>query len=396
MQHFDFQTPSQIVFGSGSLARLPQLIENSHLIGSGKNCLMVTGRDTARALRVTELLREAGIPAPVFSVAGEPTLDAVRDGVRVSRKEKAGFVIGFGGGSAIDAAKAIGALAANSGEPLDYLEVIGRGGKLERPGLPCIAIPTTAGTGAEVTRNAVLGAPDHGLKASLRGAYVLPVIALVDPELTRGLPAGITANTGFDALTQLLEASISRRANAMTAMFCREGLARIRGSLAAAYRSAGKGGKAELPAREDMAFASLLSGLVLSNAGLGAVHGFAAPLGGMLQAAHGAICASLLCSVVKVNGRALAERQPDGEALQSLRQAAGILTGNPEREHLDAWLMQLRSELQIRPLANLGLQRKEFPTVVERAKAANSMRGNPVNLTDGDLNEIVEDAWDFR
>lgn len=385
MPLFDFQTAFQISAGPGSLSRLPQLSK-----GLGVRALVVTGRSRARADAACKLLSDSGVATASFAIAGEPTLETVREGVRLGREWKADFAVGFGGGSAIDAAKAIAVLLANSGEPLDYLEVIGRGSALEKPPIPVIAIPTTAGTGAEVTRNAVLSSPEHQSKASLRGPFLLPRVALVDPELTIGLPPEITANTGLDALTQLLEAFVSCRANAFSDMLCREGLARAGKSLHRAYQWASRPpSDDELTVREDMSFASLLSGMALANAGLGVVHGFAAPLGGMLEAAHGAICASLLPAAVRTNTRALRDRQPGSRSLAAYVEAAAILTGDASTAALEWWLTSLCSELHIKTISELGLAQGQIPVAVERAAKASSMRGNPIDLTDEELTQIL-------
>lgn len=385
MPLFDFQTASQVTAGLGTLSRLPQLSRTF-----GDKAFIVTGRNQARASGVCRLLQESGTATTLYSTAGEPTLDAVREGVQRARDAKSDFLIGFGGGSAIDAAKAIAALMSNSGEPLDYLEIVGRGQQLDHPPLPCIAIPTTAGTGAEVTRNAVLSSPEHQLKASLRGPFLLPRIALVDPELTMGLPPDITANTGLDALTQLLEAFVSRRANTFTHILCREGFMRVRRSLRQAYQAArGIAINDEVQARDDMSFASLLSGMALANAGLGAVHGFASPLGGMLDVPHGAICASLLPAVVRMNIRALRQREPQSPSLQAYSQASEILTGDGRPEMLEEWLVTLCSDLDVKPLQQLGLAANHVSDLVTRAAAASSMRGNPIELTEKELRDIL-------
>lgn len=202
---------------------------------------------------------------------------------------------------------------ANGGDPLDYAEVIGHGRPLERRSLPLIAIPTTAGTGAEVTRNAVIGSPEHRVKVSLRSPLMLPEVAIVDPELTRDLPPALTASTGLDALTQLIEPLVSCRTNPLTDALCRSGIQRAARSL----RRAVEHGE-DLVAREDMSLASLFSGLALANAALGAVHGLTGPLGGMFEASHGALCASLLPAVMEANVRALRHRAgtPRPAALQ--------------------------------------------------------------------------------
>jgi alcohol dehydrogenase class IV len=380
---FEFATASRIVFGPGSRHQLPELARSY-----GSRALLVTGRRGGRATPLIEALNRVGISTAPFAVEGEPTLDTVRRGAEAARSG-CDFVIGLGGGSAMDAAKAIAALATNSGEPLDYLEVIGKGEALVNAPLPCIAIPTTAGTGAEVTRNAVLGSPEHGLKASLRGPFLLPKIAIVDPELTISLPPQVTASSGIDALTQLIEPFVSCRAQPFTDMFCRTGIAHLRTAL----RQAFKDGK-DLSAREHMCFASLLSGLALANAGLGIVHGFAAPLGGMLDAPHGAICAAVLPHGVEVNIHALRQRAPEYLALGRYREIAHTLTANEraEPEDLIPWLLSLTRDLGIQPLGVLGLRSSQIPELVEKVAAANSTKANPLPLTQDELTEIAERA----
>ncbi len=299
------------------------------------------------------------------------------------------LVIGLGGGSVIDSAKAIAAVIPNSGEPLDYLEVIGRGQALENNPLPWIAVPTTAGTGAEVTRNAVLDSPEHGVKASLRSPLLLARVALIDPELTLDLPMRVTAATGLDTLTQLIESYVSNRANPFTDLFCVEGMKRVASSLVSAFRDGHN-----RSARESMSYASLLSGLALANAGLGVVHGFAAPLGGMLRAPHGAICAAVLPAGAAINIRALRERAPHHDALERYRQAACILTGNPqaEAEEVVTWLGDLVSELSIPKLRTYGFEAQQIPELVKRAERANSMKANPIVLTADELTKVAERA----
>lgn len=380
---FEFATASRIIFGAGSIRKTPELARSY-----GRQALIVTGRDAGRAAPLREDLNRSGISSAVFAVNGEPTLDDVRRGAEAAR-DNCHFLIGFGGGSAMDAAKAIAVLTANSGEPLDYLEVIGKGETFTHPPLPCIAIPTTAGTGAEVTRNAVLGSPDHGLKASLRSTFLLPAVAIVDPQLTMGLPPPVTAASGLDALTQLIEAFVSCRAQPFTDMFCRTGITHVRGALREAFED----GKS-LPARESMSFASLLSGLALANAGLGVVHGFAAPLGGMLHAPHGAICAAVLPGAVDVNIRALRQRASGHTALNRYREIAHFLTANArtEPEDLVPWLGSLTNDLGIRPLQAFGLRSAQLPELVDKAAKASSMKANPIPLTTDELMEVAERA----
>ena len=382
MTRFEFATANRIVFGAGTISELATLAP-----AFGQHALVVTGVNQDRAKQHVAALEAAGVACRFLSVAGEPTVDLVREGAQAARF--ANFIIGFGGGSAIDAAKAIAAVAPNSGEPLDYLEVIGQARPLEHAPLPFIAVPTTAGTGAEVTRNAVLGSPERRVKASIRSPLMLARLAIIDPDLTLEVPATITATTGLDTLTQLIEPYVSSRANPFTDMYCLNGLRRAIKALPAVYANG-----ADTAARADMSFASLLSGLSLANAGLGAVHGFAAPLGGMLNAAHGAICAAVLPHATALNIRALRERAPQHQSLQKYARVAALLTGNESATAEDAInaLAKLCRELNIPTLRTLGLTHAQIETVVEKAAAASSMKANPLPLTSSALREILERA----
>jgi alcohol dehydrogenase class IV len=299
------------------------------------------------------------------------------------------MVIGIGGGSVLDTAKAAAALAANPGGALDYMEVVGAGRPLERPALPVVALPTTAGTGSEVTRNAVVAAPEQAAKASIRHPSLLPRLALVDSTLTHDLPRGITASSGLDALTQLIEPYVSRRAQPIADGLCLEGLARAAWALRRAYHQPG-----DAEAREAMATASLLSGLALANAGLGVIHGIAAPLCGAFPAPHGAACAALLPHGTAVNIRALRRRDPEGQALARYARAAEMLLGRggASPEDLVAWLGELVAELGIPPLRAYGLTAAQIPDLAAQAARASSTRANPLDLEAGELAEAIEAA----
>lgn len=381
---FEFATANRILFGEGRLAEIGSLARDL-----GSRALVVTGSRPERAQPLLSLLQSAGIAAATFSVAGEPAVDDALAGVERAQAEGSDLLIGFGGGSAIDSAKAIAVLAANGGDIYDYLEVIGRGKPLAQPSLPVIAIPTTAGTGSEVTRNAVLASPQHGVKVSLRSPTMLPRLALVDPLLTHDLPPALTAATGMDALTQLIEPFVSSRANPLTDAVCREGL---RCAVPALPRAFADGSDAA--ARRDMAFASLCGGLALANAGLGAVHGFAGPFGGMVDAPHGAICAALLPPVFEANVRALQHRAPGSPILARYAEVARILTGDPLAQIEDgaAFLRELCAALQIPPLSRYGFSLADAPALIAKAQAASSMKANPLSLTDAELYAILEQA----
>ncbi len=381
---FEFATANRIVFGPGTLSQLAPAAREL-----GRRPLVVTGRNPSRAQRLLDLLASAQLPARTFSIGYEPTTDDITRAVADAREHHCDFVIGFGGGSALDSAKAIAALLTNSGNLHDYLEVIGRAQPLPYPAARCIAIPTTAGTGSEVTRNAVLSSPTHRVKVSLRSPHMLPQLALVDPELTYDLPAVLTATTGLDALTQLIEPYVSSRANPLTDALCIQGLRRAAPSL----RRAVENGR-DPSAREDMSLASLFGGLALANAGLGAVHGFAGPLGGMFPAPHGALCAALLPHVIEANLAALQSRAPNHPSLARYDELARVVTAQPHATAPDLlrWTHDLLAALEIPRLSSYGITPADFPSIVEAASRASSMKANPLALTPAELSAILTRA----
>jgi len=381
---FEFATSSRILFGPGVVREVVPAAKQM-----GRRPLLVVGQSPRRAGFLAEELKAAGMGCVTWATRGEPSVALVREGVELARREHRDLVIAFGGGSAIDTGKAVAALLTNGGDPTDYLEVIGKGQPLQNPPVPIIAVPTTAGTGSEVTRNAVLASTEHRVKVSLRSPLMLARLAVVDPELTRELPPPVTASTGLDALTQLIEPYVSIRANPLTDGFCREGLHRVTRSLRRAYQSGG-----DMAAREFMSLASLLGGLALANAGLGVVHGFAAPIGGMFDAPHGAVCAALLPHGMAVNIRAVRARDPEGETLRRYETVARLLTGKPDALAEDGveWVRQLCRDLRIPPLSAYGIQEKDVPALVEKASQASSTKGNPITLTMNELQEILTRA----
>jgi alcohol dehydrogenase class IV len=381
---FEFATANRIIFGPGASREVAPLAASL-----GQRPLVVIGRTGDRAEALLTQLRRAGLELALYSVASEPTVDVAQAGAGQARLAGCDLVIGLGGGSVLDAAKAIAMLLTNDGEALDYLEVIGRGRPITQPSAPCIAVPTTAGTGSEVTRNAVLGAPEHELKASLRSPLMLPTAAVIDPELTYSAPPDVTASTGLDALTQCLEPFVSSRANPLTDAVCREGMQRAARSLRRAYDEG-----QDIAAREDMAVASLLGGLALANAGLGAVHGFAGPLGGMFPAPHGALCARLLPAVMAANVAALQQRTPNSPALPRYTEVARLLTGDPAAQAADgiAWVSDLVEALAIPRLAAYGIAPADFPEIVAKSHQASSMKANPIQLTAAELTDILRQA----
>jgi alcohol dehydrogenase class IV len=355
----------------------------------GRHAFVVTGRNAARAAALIDGLEEDGVKCSRFGIAEEPTTDLALAAVGEARRQGCDVVVGFGGGSVLDTGKVVAALLTNSGDLVDYLEVIGSGQPLQHASAPYIAIPTTAGTGAEVTKNAVLDSPRHRVKVSMRSPFMLPQLALVDPELTVTMPPAITASTGLDAFTQLLEAFVTRQANPLTDALCREGLQRAARSLKKAYID---GQNTE--ARCDMCLASLFGGLALANAKLGAVHGFAGPLGGMYRAAHGALCAGLLPHVMEINIKALHARAPESQALERYDEIARIVTAEANAKAADgiAWVGDLCRQLKVAPLADHGIKAQDLPAIVDKAAKASSMKGNPIELTADELTEILQRA----
>jgi alcohol dehydrogenase class IV len=377
---FEFATASRILFGAGKINELGKLIE-----GNVQRVLLVHGRSSTGIPFVKGML--SGFDVTEFAVHGEPTLNLIRAGVEVA--QNCDLVIGVGGGSVLDTAKALAVLVTNPGDVLDYLEVVGKGQPLVHAPLPYIAIPTTAGTGSEVTRNAVIEVSEQNVKVSLRSPLMLPRVAMVDPELTYSLPPGITASTGLDALTQLIEPFVSIKANPMTDAICREGMRHAARSLRRAYENG-----SDHEAREGMSLASLFGGMALANAALGAVHGFAGPLGGMLHAPHGALCARLLPLVMEANISALETRQPEHPSLKRYAEIAKILTEDERATAHDGvtWTKQLVSHLKIPALSVYGMDEAQFPEAIEKTLKASSFKGNPIPLHENELRQILEEA----
>ncbi len=381
---FEFATATRIIFGQGSIKEAAPLAATF-----GRRALIVVGSTPEQAALLIDQLKAQQVEAVTFGVSGEPAIETVQAGMVVARDNHCDVIIGLGGGSAIDTGKAMAALLTNPGDPLDYLEVIGRGQPLQQMPLPYLAIPTTAGTGSEVTRNAVLASHEYHVKVSLRSPLMLPRVAIVDPELTYSLPQAITASTGLDALTQLIEPYTCNAPNPLVDAICREGMQRAARSLKRAYQDG-----SDVAAREDMSIAALFGGLALANAKLGAVHGFAGPFGGLYPAPHGMICARLLPFVVEANVRALQAREPNSPVLQRYAEVAQLLTGRSTAGAREAigWLHQLCADLNVAPLSQFGFTEQDIPSVVAQAQKASSMKGNPIVLTAEELSGILRVA----
>jgi alcohol dehydrogenase class IV len=350
---FDFHNVPWIVFGVGSRSRLSALLPPN-----------------ARVLLIYNGHALDGAWTATIHQRGEPTVDQIDAALAIARDNNCDFVIGQGGGSAIDAAKAIAGLLANGGSASDYMEVVGKGKKITKPAVPWIAIPTTAGTGAEVTRNAVIGWPEKKFKASIRSELLLARVALIDPELAIDVPKEVTARSGMDALCQCIEAYVSSGANPMTDALAVKGVELAGRFLSRAYENGH-----DIEAREGMALAALFSGMALANAGLGAVHGFAAPLGANFPVPHGTVCGVLLPHVIAAN-RALGVAKY-GDIDRALGGDAAELT------------RRLVDDLNLPRLGSFGIAEADVRPMVDLAKRASSMRYNPVALDDDTLATIV-------
>lgn len=389
---FEFATTPRVWFGPGALERLGE-----HAARHGRRALLVTGAGALEragvVARAVASLAAAGVGAERLAFAGEPDTLVVDRGARAARAAGCDLVVGLGGGSALDAGKAIACLLGNGGEALDYLEVVGRGRPVARPPAPFIAVPTTAGTGAEATRNAVVADAASGVKASIRHESLLPRVALLDPALTHSLPPDVTARTGLDAIVQLIEPYVSSRDHPMVDALALEGLRRAAPALPRAYADGG-----DAAAREDLMLAALWSGIALSHCGLGAAHALAGPLGGAFPVPHGVACAATMPFAMAANLRA-AGRAPGGEA--TVRRYADVARalgaaggeGDPEAAAAGAERMRELCELlNVPKLAAYGVTRDAIPALVERAQRTSSMKANPVALTAADLAGVLERA----
>ena len=382
---FEFFTAPRIVFGAGTVDRLGEIVSEH-----GRKALLVLGGKSADERGLTDTLRSL---LPVGAEArcdAEPTVEVVDRAVEEARLGGCDVVVAVGGGSVVDCGKAAAAMATNPGSLVDYLEGVGTGATIDRPPLPFIAVPTTSGTGSEVTKNAVISGP--GYKKSVRSPLMIPRVALVDPSLTYGMPRSVTAACGMDALTQLVEAYLSRNAQPLTDALALPGISAVGHSLEVAFRE-----PENAEAREGMALASLLSGICLANAGLGAVHGFAAALGAFKSMAHGVACAALLPQVLRANLAAAAGTPAEERFVHRLATIGSTLVGEPfvspneAIDHSLEHIIWLQRRLEIPALRELGVTADDLPVLVKNARGS-SMRTNPVDLSDQQLMEILEDA----
>lgn len=369
---FAIVQPKRIRFGRGEArAAVPEIT------AMGKRVFLVHGRNAARAEWLAQALKAAGIGVHGHACLAEPGLPMLEDALIAARG--ADCVVSLGGGAAIDLGKAVAALLPASGTPLDYLEVVGRGQRLEASPLPFVAIPTTAGTGAEVTKNAVIDVPKHRRKVSLRDDRMIADLAIIDPALTDHCPRRVTLASGLDAITQVIEPYLCTRANLYTDALCR---AAIPKGLAALCRLM-EGEDAR--ARDDMAWVSLSGGLALANAGLGAVHGLAGVIGGMTGAAHGAVCGALLPHVLRANRAASAETMRFDEVAHWIGEEFGA---GDSIDALERWM----HEAGLPRLSAQGLHVHDHEAVAEAAAVSSSMKANPAPLNVADLVAVLAAA----
>ena len=384
MIQFDFSTSPRIIFRSGVVSDIGKIAK-----GFGNNALLVTGSHIQAASVVKQNLISGGLKVTEFVREGEPSDQTIREGMKLAKSVDIDLVIACGGGSSIDTGKAISALMTNPGELEDYLEIVGKGHPLAKPAMPFIAIPTTAGTGSEVTRNAVIRIQAHGIKVSLRGQNIVPRIAIIDPELIFYLSSEITAYTGMDALTQLIEPYLTLKSNPFTDAICLEGMKRSKRSLMKAFQSI-----EVLEAREDLCLASLFGGIALANSGLGAVHGIAGVIGGTNPAPHGALCARLLPYVFEMNANLIFQGSKDSIVYEKMRHIGRILLDVDANNMSDAvkYLEDLIENLKINRLSAYGVSVKDFPIIIEHSLSSSSMKGNPIPLGGEEIKRILEKA----
>ena len=379
---FGFATATEILFGRGQALAAPARVATM-----GRRVLLVGGANPARGDRLADGLVEAGCTLARFAVPREPDMALVEAGVTLARAEAVEVVVALGGGAVIDAGKAIAALVPAPRPMLTYLEVVGDGRPLDAAPLPFVALPSTAGTGAEVTRNAVIGVPEAARKVSLRDPRMLPRLAIVDPALTDGCPRGVTLASGLDAITQVIEPYVCTRANPLTDALCRDAIPR---GLAALPRlMAGE----DREARDEMAWVSLCGGLALANAGLGAVHGLAGPLGGLTGAAHGAICGALLPHVLAANRAAVSDPALAARLDQVgdwIGRAFGV-AGAPV-DHAAALLAAWSRQAGLPGFTALGIGAGAQAAAAEAAATSSSMKANPAALDAAALRAVMAAA----
>ncbi len=388
IESFSFASTPHICFGAGARKRLPELLR-----AFGQRVLLVSGNhsfDASPYCRELWQQLQQQMEVRRLRVCHEPSPRLVDDAVQQYHAWAPDCVLAIGGGSAIDAGKAIAGLLPSGDSVMDYLEGVGGGKTYQGPSTPLIAVPTTAGTGGETSKNAVLSViGEQGFKKSFRHELLVARHIVLDPELTLPCPPSVSAACGMDALTQLIESYVSTGASPMTDALALSGLRKVRRSL---LRVAEEG--SDLSARADMLYASSLSGLTLANAGLGSVHGLASPLGAFFPVPHGVICGTLLAEAVAMNIRVMEQREPENRALSRYAQIGRLLTQHEQaddasaRQALCALLRDWKKCLNMPRLGTYGIGESDVARIVANSRG-NSMQTNPVRLTDEEIGELL-------
>lgn len=378
----------EIRFGSGRITELPEQVARF-----ARRALLVTGarsfRDSAHWSTLIMGLRERGIEFHQQIISDEPSPELIDHAVATHRSAEIGVVVAVGGGSVLDGAKAIAGLLPRGNSVMDHLEGVGRGEPYCGPALPFIAVPTTAGTGSEATKNAVLSVRgSDGFKKSFRDDALVARVALIDPELLSSCPRSLMAAQGMDAFTQLLESYVSLRSNPLTDALAWSGMSAFGDGFFAALEGDPRG-------RERVAYASLCSGICLAQTGLGSVHGLASPLGAFFPIPHGVVCGTLVAEASEINLRALSAREPHNPALPKYAQVGELLTGasfataSAAQAALVALLRKWTQQLELPKLAHYGMLSTDIPRVVANSRGS-SMKTNPLLLSDEELAELLE------
>jgi alcohol dehydrogenase len=388
---FSISRLPRIFFGSGRINEVPTLAASY-----GQTALLVTGKQSfyssPRWQSFTQSLNVKGMRWLHFTVSGEPSPVLVDEAVKQFRGEAVDVVIGIGGGSVLDAAKAIAGLLPNGNSVMDHLEGVGKNIPYHGPSIPFIAVPTTAGTGSEATKNSVLSVPGRdGFKKSFRDECLIPEYAVIDPDLLVSCPRELVAADGMDAFTQLLESYVSIKANPFIDALAWSGMSAVKEGFFAAWEgiepSASHGSAC-------MAYAALLSGITLAQVGLGSVHGLASPLGAYFPIPHGVVCGTLVSAATEVNIKAMQEREPDNPALAKYAQVGRLLTGRNEIDDttaclsLTARLAEWSERLQLARLNSFGISTADFSMIVANSRGS-SMQTNPIVLTDAEIIAIL-------
>lgn len=387
---FNLSRLPRIIFGHGTRKQLPHLIANH-----GRHFLLVTGARHFQFSPYWQDLQQSfkveGLSWEVLKIDSEPSPQLIDEAVRDYRDRQIDAVVGIGGGSALDAAKAIAGLLRPGNSVMDHLEGVGPELPYQGPATPFIAVPTTAGTGSEATKNAVLST--HGLdgfKKSFRDEKLVAEIALVDPDFLSTCPPAIIAANGMDAFTQLLESYVSSKANRFTDALAWSGMKAARDGLLTWYEH----GESARDAQAGMAYAALMSGITLAQVGLGSVHGLASPLGAFFPIPHGVVCGTLVAEATAMNIRALKEREPASKILLKYAQAGRMMTHDIHLsdeeafkrliEVLDSWTQTMH----LPPLSKYGVTEEDIPKIVANSRGS-SMKTNPIVLTDEEIGKIL-------